>query len=65
MALQQTEYVPRYRLLMAVVAVAMLSWAVLYGIASYNYDQCSQILHAKLDVVKARIENAKNAIQQK
>ena len=61
----QKDYQVAYRILMLVVAVAMLGWAIPYGIANYKFDQCSQNLQVRVDKVKARIDSAKSGIMQK
>jgi len=44
---------------------SMLGWAIPYGIANYKFDQCSQSLQVRLDGMKANIDGAKSANEQK
>ena len=61
----QKDYQVAYRILMLVVAVAMLGWAIPFGIANYKFDKCSQNLQVRLDKVKARIDSAKSSVNRK
>jgi hypothetical protein len=65
MTADQKDYQLSYRRLMLVVAIAMLGWAIPYGIANYKFDQCSQSLQVRLDGMKANIDGAKSANEQK
>jgi hypothetical protein len=66
------DYRLAHSILMGAVGLAMLGWAIPYGIANYKLDQCSQELHTKLDAFKSEIaktqssiDAAKKALQQK
>jgi hypothetical protein len=65
MTVNQKDYQRSYRYLMLIVAVAMLGWAIPYGIANYKFDRCSEDLQFRLDAVKAKIDSAKSALDQK
>jgi hypothetical protein len=65
MTADQKDYQLSYRRLMLVVAIAMLGWAIPYGIANYKFDQCSQSLQVLFDGMKANIDGAKSANEQK
>ena len=72
MIASQKDYRPGASILMVIVGLAMLGWAVPYGIANYKLDRCSQDLQIKLDAFKGEIaktrktiDNAKNALDQK
>jgi len=49
-------------ILMGVVGLAMLGWAIPYGIANYKLDQCSQDLQIKLDAFKSDISKTQSSI---
>jgi hypothetical protein len=64
MTVDQKDYQLAYRRLMLVVAAAMLGWTIPYGIANYKFDECSQSLQSRIDVMKAKAEAAKRTTQQ-
>jgi hypothetical protein len=49
--------------MMLIVGVAMLGWAIPYGVANYKLDRCSQDLQIKLDAVKAEIAKTQSKIE--
>ena len=49
MSVDQKDYQLAYRRLMLVIAAAMLGWAIPYGMAYYEFDNCSQNLQARID----------------
>jgi hypothetical protein len=59
----ETDYRRAFRILMLVIAVAMLGWAIPYAIANYQFDDCSTTLQARLDAMKTTINNAQGAIR--
>jgi len=59
----EPDYRNAFRILMLVVAVTMLGWAIPYAIANYQFDDCSTTLQARLDAMKARIDDARGAIR--
>ena len=72
MIADQKDYQRYYRIMMLIVGVAMLGWAIPYGVANYKLDRCSEDLRARLDAVKgeiaktqSEIDSTKNAIDQK
>ena len=52
---ERKNYQRYYRMLMVVVGVAMLGWAIPYGVANYKFEQCSQGLQTRLDAIKAEV----------
>jgi hypothetical protein len=56
---------PKYRVahgfLMLVVAVALIGWLIPFAIANYRLDDCTATLHARLDAIKAKINDAQGA----
>ena len=61
-----------HSILMLIVGLAMLGWAIPYGVANYKLDRCNQDLQVTLDAVKSdiaktqsEIDSAKKAIDQK
>ena len=65
MTAQEKNYQRPFAILMLLVAVAMLGWAIPYGFASHTLDKCSQDLQARLDVVKARIDSTRKALEHR
>ena len=65
MTAQEKNYQRPFAILMLLVAVAMLGWAIPYGLASHTLDKCSQDLQARLDVVKARIGSTQKALEHR
>jgi hypothetical protein len=72
MIADQKDYQRYYRVMMLIVGVAMLGWAIPYGVANYKLDRCSEDLRIKLDAVRAEIartqseiDSTKKAIDQK
>jgi hypothetical protein len=70
MIADQKDYQRYYRVMMLIVGVAMLGWAIPYGVANYKLDRCSEDL--RLDAVRAEIartqseiDSTKKAIDQK
>ena len=68
----QKDYRLAHSILMGVVGLAMLGWAIPYGIANYKLDRCSQDLQIKIEAFKGEvaktqssIDAAKKALQQK
>ena len=68
----QMDYRLAHSILMGVVGLAMLGWAIPYGIANYKLDRCSQDLQIKIEALKSEtaktqssINAAKKALQQK
>jgi hypothetical protein len=68
----QKDYRLAHGILMGVVGLAMLGWAIPYGIANYKLDRCSQDLQIKIEAFKGEvaktqssIDAAKKALQQK
>jgi hypothetical protein len=68
----QKDYRLAHSILMGVVGLAMLGWAIPYGLANYKLDRCSQDLQIKLDAFKSEIaktqsviDNAKKTLDQK
>jgi hypothetical protein len=60
-----TENQTGYRIFMAVFAVLMLGWAITYGYANYQLDECSQSLRVRIETVKAQIDANQRSIDQK
>ena len=68
----QKDYRLAHSILMGVVGLAMLGWAIPYGIANYKLDRCNQDFQIKLATFKSEIaktqsaiDAAKKALQQK
>jgi hypothetical protein len=68
----QKDYRLAHSILMGVVGLAMLGWAIPYGIANYKLDRCNQEFQIKLatfksEIVKTQsaIDAAKKALEQK
>ncbi len=59
---EQKNYQRYDRMLMVVVGVAMLGWAIPYGVANYKFEQCSQELQTRLDAIKAEIAKRQSEI---
>jgi len=55
------DYRRAFSLLMLVVAVAMLGWTIPFTIANYQLDDCTTTLQARLDAIKAKINDAQGA----
>jgi hypothetical protein len=72
MIADQKDYRLHYSILMLIVGLAMLGWAIPYGVANYKLDRCSEDLQVSLDAVRAeiaktqsQIDSTKKAIDQK
>jgi len=68
----QEDYRLAHSILMGVVGLAMLGWAIPYGIANYQLDRCNQDFQIKLATFKSEIaktqssiDDAKKALDQK
>jgi len=55
------DYRRAFSLLMLVVGVAMLGWTIPFAIANYQLDDCTTTLQARLDAIKAKINDAQGA----
>ena len=58
----QKDYRLAHSILMGVVGLAMLGWAIPYGIANYKLDRCSQDLQIKVEAFKSEIAKTQSAI---
>ena len=58
----QKDYRLAASILMGVVGLAMLGWAIPYGIANYKLDQCSQELQIKIEAFKSEIAKTQSSI---
>ena len=72
MTTDQEDYQRYYRVLMLILGLAMLGWAIPYGVAHYKFDRCSEDLQIRLDAVKSEIaktqlemDGAKKATDQR
>ena len=65
MTADETIYNQPYRVFMAIVGVLMLGWAIAYGYANYQADQCIQGVQARLDSLKARVDAGKTTTDQR
>jgi hypothetical protein len=72
MIADQKDYQRSYRIMMVIVGVAMLGWAIPYGVANYKLDRCNEDLRIRLDAIKGEIaktqsdiDSTKKAIDQR
>jgi len=59
----QKDYRLAHSILMGVVGLAMLGWAIPYGIANYKLDRCNQEFQIKLATFKSEIAKTQTAIE--